>query len=73
MSALRLLHVNGVGKIADAHGGCGRPSLRFQMAEDRPKQDTRILVGVACNKPAITRNAESGACGLAGRDKSPLG
>src|ERR1039458_2722467 len=29
--------------------------------------------GVACNKPAITRSADSLACGLAGRDKSPPG
>jgi len=28
---------------------------------------------VACNKPAITRSADSLAWGLAGRDKSPPG
>jgi hypothetical protein len=45
----------------------------FPDGQERPEQGNRIGPRVACNKPAITRSADSLACGLAGGGKSPPG
>ena len=55
-------------------GRRGRASLCVRMVQERRKRGTRMRwARVACDKPAITRSADSLACGLAGRDKPPPG